>query len=242
MTVVRALARPLLSTIFVVQGAKAIRNPEPLVTKAQPVADRMVPADQEGRAGAGRRPDPRQHREPGPAERRRPGARRSRARERQGSPARRRRAGRARWSRRRSPGTASGRRPTRRSGDSEGPVHEEPGDHGRSAARRGRHRGQAGRRLAGHARRARRPSGRPSAARRLAKRETKQLARPPAARPSSPPESPRPNCPSADQVPSRQAPRRAGDPAPLPTGALPARGAAPPRLSYLSLGGGVSRG
>ncbi|WP_020389507.1 DoxX family protein [Kribbella catacumbae] len=43
MTVVRALARPLLSTIFVVQGAKAIRDPEPHVAKAKPVADRFVP-------------------------------------------------------------------------------------------------------------------------------------------------------------------------------------------------------
>ena len=43
MTVVRALARPLLSTIFIVQGAKAARSPEPLVAKAQPVTDRMVP-------------------------------------------------------------------------------------------------------------------------------------------------------------------------------------------------------
>ncbi|GAA2827886.1 DoxX family protein [Kribbella solani] len=43
MTVVRALARPLLSVIFVVQGANSIRNPEPLVPKAQPVTDRFVP-------------------------------------------------------------------------------------------------------------------------------------------------------------------------------------------------------
>jgi len=43
MTVVRALARPLLSTLFVVQGAKAIRDPEPHVAKAKPVADRLVP-------------------------------------------------------------------------------------------------------------------------------------------------------------------------------------------------------
>jgi len=43
MTVVRALARPLLSLTFVVQGAKAIRDPEPHVAKAQPVADRFVP-------------------------------------------------------------------------------------------------------------------------------------------------------------------------------------------------------
>jgi uncharacterized membrane protein YphA (DoxX/SURF4 family) len=43
MTVVRALARPLLSAIFIVQGASSIRNPEPLVPKAQPIADRLVP-------------------------------------------------------------------------------------------------------------------------------------------------------------------------------------------------------
>ncbi|MEV6281421.1 DoxX family protein [Kribbella sp. NPDC051770] len=43
MTVVRALARPLLSIIFVVQGANQVRNPEPLVPKAQPVTDRLVP-------------------------------------------------------------------------------------------------------------------------------------------------------------------------------------------------------
>jgi uncharacterized membrane protein YphA (DoxX/SURF4 family) len=43
MTVVRALARPLLSLLFVVQGAKAIRDPEPHVAKAKPVADRLVP-------------------------------------------------------------------------------------------------------------------------------------------------------------------------------------------------------
>lgn len=43
MTVVRALARPLLSIIFVVQGAKAVRDPEPHVAKAKPVADRFVP-------------------------------------------------------------------------------------------------------------------------------------------------------------------------------------------------------
>ncbi len=43
MTVVRAIARPLLSCIFVVQGANAVRKPEPLVGKAEPVADRLVP-------------------------------------------------------------------------------------------------------------------------------------------------------------------------------------------------------
>jgi putative oxidoreductase len=43
MTVVRALARPLLSMIFIAQGVNSIRNPEPLVPKAQPVTDRLVP-------------------------------------------------------------------------------------------------------------------------------------------------------------------------------------------------------
>ncbi len=43
MTIVRAIARPLLSGIFIVQGAKAVRNPDPLVPRAKPVADRMVP-------------------------------------------------------------------------------------------------------------------------------------------------------------------------------------------------------
>jgi uncharacterized membrane protein YphA (DoxX/SURF4 family) len=43
MTLVRVVARPLLSAIFITSGAKAIRNPEPLVPGAQPVADRMVP-------------------------------------------------------------------------------------------------------------------------------------------------------------------------------------------------------
>lgn len=54
MTVVRALARPLLSIIFVVQGAKAVRDPEPHVAKAQPVADRLVPLVRKVAAGAGR--------------------------------------------------------------------------------------------------------------------------------------------------------------------------------------------
>ncbi|HEY3005881.1 MAG TPA: DoxX family protein [Kribbellaceae bacterium] len=43
MTIVRAIARPLLSGTFIVQGAKAVRNPDPLVPRAKPVADRMVP-------------------------------------------------------------------------------------------------------------------------------------------------------------------------------------------------------
>jgi uncharacterized membrane protein YphA (DoxX/SURF4 family) len=43
MTVVRAIARPLLSAIFIVQGAKAVRKPDLLVPDAEPVADRLVP-------------------------------------------------------------------------------------------------------------------------------------------------------------------------------------------------------
>jgi uncharacterized membrane protein YphA (DoxX/SURF4 family) len=43
MTVVRSIARPLLSCVFVVQGVNAVRNPEPLVPRAKPVADRIVP-------------------------------------------------------------------------------------------------------------------------------------------------------------------------------------------------------
>jgi uncharacterized membrane protein YphA (DoxX/SURF4 family) len=43
MTVVRAIARPLLSCIFVVQGVNSLRQPEPLVLRAEPVTDRMVP-------------------------------------------------------------------------------------------------------------------------------------------------------------------------------------------------------
>ncbi|TDD58349.1 DoxX family protein [Kribbella antibiotica] len=43
MTVVRALARPLLSAIFVAQGVSSVRNPDPFVAKAQPVTDRLVP-------------------------------------------------------------------------------------------------------------------------------------------------------------------------------------------------------
>jgi uncharacterized membrane protein YphA (DoxX/SURF4 family) len=43
MTVVRSIARPLLSSVFVMQGLNAVRNPEPLVPRAKPVADRIVP-------------------------------------------------------------------------------------------------------------------------------------------------------------------------------------------------------
>ena len=43
MTVVRALARPMLSAIFIVEGARAVRKPDTYVHKAEPVADRLVP-------------------------------------------------------------------------------------------------------------------------------------------------------------------------------------------------------
>jgi uncharacterized membrane protein YphA (DoxX/SURF4 family) len=43
MTVVRALARPMLSATFIIQGAKAVKNPDPLVPGAKPVTDRLVP-------------------------------------------------------------------------------------------------------------------------------------------------------------------------------------------------------
>jgi uncharacterized membrane protein YphA (DoxX/SURF4 family) len=43
MTLVRVVARPLMSAIFITSGVKAIRKPEPLVPGAQPVADRLVP-------------------------------------------------------------------------------------------------------------------------------------------------------------------------------------------------------
>ena len=39
----RSIARPLLSSVFVMQGLNAVRNPEPLVPRAKPVADRIVP-------------------------------------------------------------------------------------------------------------------------------------------------------------------------------------------------------
>jgi uncharacterized membrane protein YphA (DoxX/SURF4 family) len=43
MSVVRVLARPLLSSIFIVQGAQQVRTPDLLVPSAQPVTDRLVP-------------------------------------------------------------------------------------------------------------------------------------------------------------------------------------------------------
>lgn len=43
MMLVRMLARPMLSAIFVIQGVRAIRNPDALVPRAKPVADQIVP-------------------------------------------------------------------------------------------------------------------------------------------------------------------------------------------------------
>ncbi|GAA5024751.1 DoxX family protein [Actinopolymorpha pittospori] len=44
MTLVRMLARPMLSAIFVIQGARAIRNPDAFVPSAKPLTDRFVPS------------------------------------------------------------------------------------------------------------------------------------------------------------------------------------------------------
>ncbi|NED97232.1 DoxX family protein [Phytoactinopolyspora alkaliphila] len=43
MTLVRLIARPMLASIFVVQGWKNYRNPEPLVPTAKSVTDRVGP-------------------------------------------------------------------------------------------------------------------------------------------------------------------------------------------------------
>ncbi|MEQ4209740.1 DoxX family membrane protein [Actinopolymorpha sp. B9G3] len=43
MTLVRMLARPMLAAIFVVQGVRAIKNPDALVPRAKPFADQIVP-------------------------------------------------------------------------------------------------------------------------------------------------------------------------------------------------------
>lgn len=43
MTLLRATARTMLASYFVVNGVKAVRNPEPLVSVAEPVADRVAP-------------------------------------------------------------------------------------------------------------------------------------------------------------------------------------------------------
>lgn len=43
MSLLRAVARPMLASYFVVSGIKAIRNPQALVAEAEPVADKLVP-------------------------------------------------------------------------------------------------------------------------------------------------------------------------------------------------------
>jgi putative oxidoreductase len=43
MTLVRMLARPMLAAIFVIQGVRALRNPDALVPKAKPLTDQLVP-------------------------------------------------------------------------------------------------------------------------------------------------------------------------------------------------------
>jgi uncharacterized membrane protein YphA (DoxX/SURF4 family) len=46
MSLLRAAARPMLSTYFVLSGVRALRNPGQFVADAQPVANRLVPAVQ----------------------------------------------------------------------------------------------------------------------------------------------------------------------------------------------------
>jgi len=43
MSLLRVIARPLLASIFVVQGAKALRDPDALAERAAPVTDRIAP-------------------------------------------------------------------------------------------------------------------------------------------------------------------------------------------------------
>jgi uncharacterized membrane protein YphA (DoxX/SURF4 family) len=43
MTLLRAGARTMLASYFIVNGVKTVRNPDPLVPAAEPVADRVVP-------------------------------------------------------------------------------------------------------------------------------------------------------------------------------------------------------
>lgn len=44
MTLVRLFARPMLAAIFVIHGARTVKDPDPLVPVAKPVTDRAVPA------------------------------------------------------------------------------------------------------------------------------------------------------------------------------------------------------
>ena len=43
MTLVRLIARPMLSTVFIAAGANAVKNPEPLAGRAQPIVDQLLP-------------------------------------------------------------------------------------------------------------------------------------------------------------------------------------------------------
>jgi uncharacterized membrane protein YphA (DoxX/SURF4 family) len=43
MTLIRAAARTMLASYFIASGIKALRNPEPLVPLAEPIADKVVP-------------------------------------------------------------------------------------------------------------------------------------------------------------------------------------------------------
>lgn len=43
MTLLRAAARTMLASYFIASGVKALRNPEPLVPAAEPLADKVVP-------------------------------------------------------------------------------------------------------------------------------------------------------------------------------------------------------
>jgi uncharacterized membrane protein YphA (DoxX/SURF4 family) len=43
MSLVRLLARPMLASVFVVEGARALRDPDALAARAKPVADRVAP-------------------------------------------------------------------------------------------------------------------------------------------------------------------------------------------------------
>jgi putative oxidoreductase len=44
MSLVRSIARPMLASIFVVQGFNKLRNPDSVAARAKPVVDRLTPA------------------------------------------------------------------------------------------------------------------------------------------------------------------------------------------------------
>ena len=43
MTLVRFIARPMLASLFIVQGLKTLRDPDSMVARAKPVTDRITP-------------------------------------------------------------------------------------------------------------------------------------------------------------------------------------------------------